>query len=782
MDLLRVHSQDLHEHIAQEVGECLESGLYTDLAIRCAEGQTLHAHRVVMAAVSPYLQALLEANELNDDVQTIEMSQVSTDEMQMLLEVVYNGVVEATIEDLRKLILLAHRLYIAIPLSNELMQGLELKLPPRSPFRKPLMPKFTNGIPSGILSSATSTPRSMLSSSLKSMFNGSVFSNNSHNSMTPVRPPGSMGSTAAAKENAAFAKANTPKLNIDPTTMTTILAHSQNNEHVCPICNSKYSNVGNFKQHMKTHDNEELREQRNAILSEMIATCFNPQTSLYTCHVCNSNYNHSGNFKQHLLKHERESGSISATLVAQAGANPHLTNVLQSAMADRVDSGDKPAINQYQYQCEHCDRSFKHPGNYKQHLASHMKSTKFSPSSVTNTINKVNSLLGQQKLPLFGLPGTLSPGVSNSGGPDLATAAPSMSSGKIGAGDSMQMVACPECHLEFPGIDLLQAHISVSHKHLDVKLPSSSAATNAANTVASTASVANTANTVANAASTANAGSAASTSGAAARTSTTSQDNEGSNGSNTAGSSTNMISGGVSPPSGPLPSGPLGGNAPGGPSSGVIVPVSGSLPGVPSGGVILPGGVSSQPSWHAALVEAQEPFKCTICGKGFQKTSKLTAHMKIHRAPEEHYNHPCDICGKKFTRPQHVARHKMLHTGERPFKCPKCPRQFTREDKLRHHLSESECGGGTGLSGESSSPVSMGMPFGTLWGGANGEMLAGIYNSSTDAETTNGNDSENAMDQSTYGTATGVITTSEASNDSNSNMQVGVPVKIEMTT
>ena len=56
----------------------------------------------------------------------------------------------------------------------------------------------------------------------------------------------------------------------------------------------------------------------------------------------------------------------------------------------------------------------------------------------------------------------------------------------------------------------------------------------------------------------------------------------------------------------------------------------------------------------------------------------------FRRAPEEHYNHPCDICGKKFTRPQHVARHKMLHTGERPFKCPKCPRQFTREDKLRH--------------------------------------------------------------------------------------------------
>lgn len=381
----------------------------------------------------------------------------------MLLEVIYNGAVEATIEDLRKLILLAHRLYIAIPLSNELMQGLELKLPPRPPFRR----------------AACSTTSSVIKST-----------SSSPSTMSSRLPQPSMKSSVLP--SSASAKSNTPKLNIDPTTMTTILAHSQNNEHVCPICNSKYSNVGNFKQHMKTHDNEELREQRNAILSEMIATCFNPQTSLYTCHVCNSNYNHSGNFKQHLLKHERESGSISATLVAQAGANPHLTNVLQSAMADRVDSGDKPAVNQYQYQCEHCDRSFKHPGNYKQHLASHMRSTKFEPSSVTNSINKVNSILGQHQP-------------------------------KIEKPDTMQMVACPECHLEFPGVDLLQAHISVSHKHLDVKLPLDHPDSS----------------------------------------------NDGLN--------------------------------------------------------------NSRPTWQSALEESQEPYKCNICGKGFQKTSKLTAHMKIHR-------------------------------------------------------------------------------------------------------------------------------------------------------
>jgi len=215
-----------------------------------------------MAAVSPYLQMLLESTEW-EEVQVIEMSHVSSDEMQMLLEVIYNGVVEATIEDLRQLILLAHRLYISIPLSSELMQGLDLKLPPRPTFRKPHSTafKFANG---------ASPPK-----------------------MPPIKLPLAPSSSALASlrptaSTSAFSSANEfankkPKLNIDPATMTTILAHSQNNEHVCPICNSKYSNVGNFKQHMKTHDNEELREQRNAILSEMIATCFNPQTSLYTC-------------------------------------------------------------------------------------------------------------------------------------------------------------------------------------------------------------------------------------------------------------------------------------------------------------------------------------------------------------------------------------------------------------------------------------------------------------------------------------------------------------------
>ena len=56
--LLRVHSEDLHGHVAQEVGECLESGLYTDLMVRCKGGETLHAHKLVLSAASPFLRSV----------------------------------------------------------------------------------------------------------------------------------------------------------------------------------------------------------------------------------------------------------------------------------------------------------------------------------------------------------------------------------------------------------------------------------------------------------------------------------------------------------------------------------------------------------------------------------------------------------------------------------------------------------------------------------------------------------------------------------------------------
>ena len=59
MTMLRVHSRDLHDHIVQEAGESLVSGVYTDLGLRCSGGQVLHCHKLVMSAVSPYLKQVI---------------------------------------------------------------------------------------------------------------------------------------------------------------------------------------------------------------------------------------------------------------------------------------------------------------------------------------------------------------------------------------------------------------------------------------------------------------------------------------------------------------------------------------------------------------------------------------------------------------------------------------------------------------------------------------------------------------------------------------------------
>jgi hypothetical protein len=60
----------------------------------------------------------------------------------MLLDLVYVGVIEATIDDLRKIILLAHSLYITIPLSDDLLETLELTLPALPPLAPRGLPKL----------------------------------------------------------------------------------------------------------------------------------------------------------------------------------------------------------------------------------------------------------------------------------------------------------------------------------------------------------------------------------------------------------------------------------------------------------------------------------------------------------------------------------------------------------------------------------------------------------------------------------------------------------------
>lgn len=423
--LLRVHSEDLQDHVAQEVGECLESGLYTDLMIRCQGGHTLHAHKLVLSAASPYIRALLENNDW-EDVQTMELPDTEQEELTLLLEIVYNGSVEATIEDLKNLILLAHQLYITIPLSDELINTLELELPPRKPFVPVAPPKLKL--------------RPLMKPAQPQKATIPVFK-------SKLPPP-------PLKMKLPLPSAVTEKNKLlPPSSLTQSPTGLKRLEHRCPICDTTYGSIGSFKLHMKSHDNDQYRDQRNELIGEIVANCHDPNTSLYNCSICNSAYNHAGNFKQHLFKHERETGTISAMLV-ERGIDPtrvtspkkdsHLSKVLKSAITDRVvrvDSSTREAI----HKCEQCGRSFNHAGNYKQHLMSHLR-TANSPATPKR---QMNELLAKQ---------------SSGKRPKLD------SSSRSDLSNSFAVLTCTDCNMEFPNVDELEEHISFTHKQMEIDL------------------------------------------------------------------------------------------------------------------------------------------------------------------------------------------------------------------------------------------------------------------------------------------------------------------------
>ena len=164
--------------------------------------------------------------------------------------------------------------------------------------------------------------------------------------------------------------------------------------------------------------------------------------SLYQCHICQSTYSHPGNFKQHLLKHEREQRNMSSNIEGS-----HLNSVLQSAFADRVDNGD-PCKS---YICHDCNRTFKHPGNFKQHMASHNKPVVTHP-------------------PLS----AAHPPVSTSPDPGGKKPMPGLlkmeEAQEERVGNGKRVWECPECEQKFATGKQLQMHMKSLH-NIEMVLP-----------------------------------------------------------------------------------------------------------------------------------------------------------------------------------------------------------------------------------------------------------------------------------------------------------------------
>jgi len=46
----------------------------------------------------------------------------------------------------------------------------------------------------------------------------------------------------------------------------------------------------------------------------------------------------------------------------------------------------------------------------------------------------------------------------------------------------------------------------------------------------------------------------------------------------------------------------------------------------------------------------------------------------------------CEVCGKKLADPSSLYRHRKIHSGDKPHKCPYCPRRFIQRYNMKQHI------------------------------------------------------------------------------------------------
>ncbi|XP_031633858.1 zinc finger protein 483-like, partial [Contarinia nasturtii] len=79
----------------------------------------------------------------------------------------------------------------------------------------------------------------------------------------------------------------------------------------------------------------------------------------------------------------------------------------------------------------------------------------------------------------------------------------------------------------------------------------------------------------------------------------------------------------------------------------------------------------------------EKPYQCDHCPKQFSRYDHLIIHTRSHTG-EKPYQ--CGHCKKRFSQNSSLTMHIRIHTGEKPYQCDQCKKRFSYLQNIKIHM------------------------------------------------------------------------------------------------